>query len=52
MNVQFVRLSDDVCEKLNDLARGSRKTVSSVVNEILREYLQGVQHNSAEKAAG
>ena len=39
MNVQFVRLADDICEKANRLARDQRITVSELVNRILRERL-------------
>ena len=39
MNIQYVRLDDHVCETLNRLALEQRRTVSDVVNEILREHL-------------
>lgn len=39
MNIQYVRLDDQVCELLNRMAQEQRRTVSDVVNEILRERL-------------
>ena len=48
MNIQYVRLNDDICETLNLLAHDRHQTVSDFVNEILREFLEG----SREKAAG
>ena len=39
MNIQFVRLELDVCEQLNRLALEQRRTVSEVVNEMLRSQL-------------
>ena len=39
MNIQFVRLELDVCEKLNQMALQQRRTVSDLVNEILRGRL-------------
>ena len=39
MNVQFVRLEDDVCQRVNQMAAEERKTVSSLVNEIVRGHL-------------
>ena len=32
MNIQFVRLELDVCEKLNQMALQQRRTVSDLVN--------------------
>lgn len=42
MNIQYVRLSDDVCETLNRLALEQRRTVSDMVNEILRNGLKEI----------
>ena len=39
MNIQFVRLAQDVCEAVNQRALESRRTVSELVNEILRQHL-------------
>ncbi|HWC98784.1 MAG TPA: hypothetical protein VG456_18620 [Candidatus Sulfopaludibacter sp.] len=39
MNIQFVRLDDQVCETVNQLALQQRRTVSDLVNEILRTHL-------------
>jgi len=41
MNIQYIRLDEGVCEVLNRLAMEERRTVSDVVNEILKEYLRG-----------
>jgi hypothetical protein len=40
MNIQFVRLDDDICGVLNRMALDQRRTVSDLVNEILRQQLQ------------
>ena len=40
MNIQSVRLDLDVCEPVNRLAVDSRRTVTELVNEVLREYLK------------
>ena len=40
MNIQYVRLDDQVCETLNRMANDQRRTVSEVVNEILRLRLE------------
>lgn len=40
MNIQFVRLDDDICGTLNRMALDQRRTVSDLVNEILREQLR------------
>ena len=42
MNIQYVRLSEDVCEILNRLAQDQRRTVSDVVNEMLRKRLKEI----------
>ncbi len=42
MNVQYVRLADEVCDTLNRMAREQRRTVSDLVNEMLRERLKEV----------
>ena len=39
MNIQFVRLELDVCEKLNEMAHEQRRTVSDLVNEMLRRQI-------------
>jgi len=39
MNVQFVRLEHDVCERANEAAREQGERVSDLVNRILREHL-------------
>ena len=44
MNIQYVRLEDDVCGRLNEDAREQRRTVSEVVNEILRRHLSREAH--------
>ena len=40
MNVQFVRLEDDVCEPLNQMAQSQKCAVSELVNQVLREFLK------------
>ncbi len=40
MDVQFVRLDDDISERVNRLAEQTRRRVSDLVNEILRTYLK------------
>jgi hypothetical protein len=40
MNIQFVRLDHDVCETVNQIALESRRTVSDLVNDMLRECLK------------
>ena len=49
MNIQYVRLSDEVCEKLNRLAQDQRRTVSDVVNEMLRERLREISARASEE---
>jgi len=39
MDIQFVRLEDDVCTRVNAEARDQNKKVSELVNQILREHL-------------
>ena len=39
MNIQFVRLDADVCEILNEMALQERRTVSDLVNQLLRDEL-------------
>jgi len=51
MNVQFVRLNDEVCESLNNLARESRRTVSDLVNEILSDHLRQIREVPPEEKA-
>jgi predicted transcriptional regulator len=48
MNIQFVRLDDEVCEAVNRLAEREERTVSAVVNEVLREFLDRLKENPAE----
>jgi hypothetical protein len=48
MNIQFVRLEQDVCEKMNAQAMEQRRTVSDLVNEILREHMAR-ERGSAER---
>jgi len=40
MNIQFVRLDDEVCEVVNRLAENQGRTVSDLVNQALREFLE------------
>jgi len=40
MNIQFVRLEHDVCEEVNRMALENRRTVSDLVNEIVRRHLR------------
>ena len=40
MNIQYVRLDDQVCEILNRMAGEQRRTVSELVNEFLRVQLE------------
>ncbi len=51
MNIQSVRLDLDVCEPVNRLALDSRRTVTEVVNEVLREYLKAHPPVRKEQAA-
>jgi len=39
MNIQFIRLDEDVCDAVNRLAREQGRTVSDFVNEAVRAYL-------------
>jgi hypothetical protein len=50
MNIQFVRLEEDVCERLNIQALEQQRTVSGLVNEIVREHLS--RKNEAAGGAG
>jgi predicted DNA-binding protein len=53
MYIQSVRLDLDVCEPVNRLALDSRRTVTEVVNEVLREYLKDHEdHPEEQPAAG
>ncbi len=38
INIQFVRLDPDVCETLNHVARDQQRTVSELVNQIVRDH--------------
>lgn len=49
MYIQSVRLDLDVCEPVNRLALDSRRTVTEVVNEVLREYLRTNQDHPDEQ---
>ncbi len=40
MNVQFIRLDNDVCGPLNQMALDERRAVSDLVNQVLREFLK------------
>ena len=40
MNIQYVRLDDDICEILNRVAEANGRRVSELVNERLREQLE------------
>lgn len=52
MDIQFVRLDDDICGTLNRKALDQRRTVSDLVNEILRDQLRkGASAPPAENAA-
>lgn len=51
MNVQYVRLDDETCEMVNRLAREQRRTVSDLVNEILREKLRGAPAQAAGESS-
>jgi hypothetical protein len=50
MNIQFVRLEQDVCELVNQMALAARRTVSDLVNEIVREHLRKTGQLPAEGA--
>jgi predicted transcriptional regulator len=39
VEIRFLRLDDDICSVLNDLARERRETVSDIANELLRKQL-------------
>ena len=51
MNIEYIRLEGDVCERLNQMATERRRTVSDVVNEILRRYLEEQKGAAAEHIA-
>jgi len=40
VDIQFVRLDDDVRVMVNKLARQSTRRVSDIVNEVLREWMR------------
>lgn len=50
MNIQSVRLDVDICEPVNRLARDSRRTVTELVNGVLREYLKSIQRDQDEQS--
>ena len=49
MNIQYVRLSDEVCEILNRLAQQQRRTVSDLVNEMLWEKLKEISGPASDE---
>jgi predicted transcriptional regulator len=48
MNIQFVRLDHDVCETINQIALESRRTVSDLVNDMVRQCLRKEACQAAE----
>jgi predicted transcriptional regulator len=48
MDIVYIRLDDDICGVLNRLAERGDQTVSELVNEVLREYLQRAADRVAE----
>ena len=48
MNIQFVRLDNEVCEAVNRLAEKQERTVSALVNQALREFLERLQQFPVE----
>lgn len=48
MNIQFVRLDDEICEAINRLAEKKERTVSALVNQVLREFLTRLKEHPAE----
>jgi len=48
MNIQFIRLDDEICEAINRLAEQEERTVSALVNLVLREFLSRHEHHPAE----
>ncbi len=50
MNIQFVRLEDDICGRLNVEALEQRRTVSDLVNDILRAHLAREQQSSESES--
>ena len=50
MNIQYVRLEQDVCEKVNEMALQKRRTVSDLINEMVRERLRSEGNLPAENA--
>jgi predicted transcriptional regulator len=50
MNIQYVRLEHDVCERVNEAARELGRTVSDLVNQVLREHLAGEAARADEVA--
>jgi predicted transcriptional regulator len=51
MNVQFVRLDDDVTETINQIALDRKQTVSDLVNEVVRKYLEEQKRGDARGAS-
>lgn len=52
INIQFVRLENDVCEAVNRLADAGSRNVSELVDEVLREYLRRMGAELAERRKG
>ena len=48
MNIQFVRLDDDICAAINRLAEKKGSTVSALVNEVVRQFLDRLKQNPVE----
>jgi hypothetical protein len=40
MNIQYVRLDDEICEIVNRMAEEQGRKVSEIVNEILRSNVE------------
>jgi len=51
LDVQYIRLSEEVCHTLNVMALERRITVSDLVNEVMRAYL-AARGNAESKSAG
>jgi predicted transcriptional regulator len=51
VEIRFIRLEDDVCDALNRMSKESRRRVSDVANEALREWLQQAQPEHPDAAS-
>jgi hypothetical protein len=51
MDIQFVRLDLDICGKINKIALEQRRTVSELVNEMLRAQLDQNEPSRTGEAA-